>query len=106
MFVVVFFFENLEVKMVRKLSKMAPQRFQNGAVGTPRSLSGGSWRGHLACRSILAWIWAPFGTPYGSFWRLWSALEGLWRHPERLWRFFWKVFVTSRSLPNVEALIF
>ena len=31
-FVVVFFFENLEVKMGRKLSKMAPQRVQNGAV--------------------------------------------------------------------------
>ena len=32
MFVVVFFIENLEVKMGRKLSKMAPQRVQNGAV--------------------------------------------------------------------------
>ena len=31
-FVVVFFIENLEVKMGRKLSKMTPQRVQNGAV--------------------------------------------------------------------------
>ena len=31
-FVVLFFFENLEVKMGRKFSKMAPQRVQNGAV--------------------------------------------------------------------------
>ena len=102
-FVVVFFLENLEVKMVRKLFKMAPQRFQNGAVGTPRSLWGGSWRGYLAWRSILAWIWAPFGTPFGTFWRLWSALEGLLRRPERLWRPFWRVFFTSRAAPNAEA---
>ena len=33
-------------------------------------------------------IWDAFGT----FWRLWSALEGLLRRPERLWRPFGEVF--------------
>ena len=55
---------------------------------------------------FLAWIWAPFGTPFGTFWRLWSALEGLLRRPERLWRRFWEVFLTPKSAPNAEALIF
>ena len=92
MSVVVFFLENLEVKMVRKLFKIVPQRLQNGAVGTPRSLSGGSWRGHLAWRSILVWIWAPFGTPFGTFWRG-ALLKAFWgvlsASGGAFWRYFW-----------------